>query len=606
MTKYILFSALIFLISACDERSTSSIQSIDSTPPEITLFGNNKITLSQDDEYTELGATAIDREDGNINVAISGYLSTHIPGMYTLQYSAIDYAGNKTSTYRDIEILKTTQYSKPSYLNQHKVSIIPKQMETLELKIISSTHSLLKKNIYLRANNIFLSIEKGTILLHNHSYKKIKSLIGKYIDDSNQSHLIKLNFNSLIYPQTDTQIKSFSNAHTMSIYHTSGMLNQAINYTEEVCNPDIDNEETVKYCKPLLKEQKIYEQNIATLHKFYNNKNALTSWINYVKNISHNNVILSNKEIIHSFMKATLPNNLLTLKSSHYIHNNDGVGAGERMSLIGTKQNRGWSSLWYEHLVPLEQSILTFENKIALFHHEMMHGRGFNHQSGMTYGFSNYIGSLLNDVEDTYYPITEVPKYIFDIKYKEANKMLVTMYSTSSLPSNSFTAEILSVHPISMKHLTSEDPHKFIIQTKNIPSIRFYLRVYAEDSQDVMSKLIYPYHFTSSLKKEIGRNTKLYIIPHQNWKIINKYNNEKISMHPQYSKDLCIAWTGNMNAKNENITNIETLDDIEEPLLVGDGNNYKHYYLYTSQQTTPINYDSVIHNTNVDILCTLP
>jgi len=40
----------------------------DSTPPVITLSGNNFVTLNQGDTYTEAGASALDDVDGNISV----------------------------------------------------------------------------------------------------------------------------------------------------------------------------------------------------------------------------------------------------------------------------------------------------------------------------------------------------------------------------------------------------------------------------------------------------------------------------------------------------------------------------------------------------------
>lgn len=71
----------------------------DTTPPTITLSGNNDITVYQDNTWTEPGYSAIDDSDGDIssNVIISGSVNTAILGNYTLRYNVSDAAGNAAS-----------------------------------------------------------------------------------------------------------------------------------------------------------------------------------------------------------------------------------------------------------------------------------------------------------------------------------------------------------------------------------------------------------------------------------------------------------------------------------------------------------------------------
>ena len=80
------------------------VQEADTTPPVITLNGDVNLTLNVGDKYTELGATATDDKDGNVNVDINGTVDTSKTGTYTIIYTAKDMAGNIATINRKIEI----------------------------------------------------------------------------------------------------------------------------------------------------------------------------------------------------------------------------------------------------------------------------------------------------------------------------------------------------------------------------------------------------------------------------------------------------------------------------------------------------------------------
>ena len=100
----------IITYSAVDNASneaniTRSVTVIDVTPPVITLNGEVNITLEQNANYIELGASAIDVVDGNISVIISGSVDTSRVGTYTITYTAQDSAGNEANTTRSITVI---------------------------------------------------------------------------------------------------------------------------------------------------------------------------------------------------------------------------------------------------------------------------------------------------------------------------------------------------------------------------------------------------------------------------------------------------------------------------------------------------------------------
>jgi hypothetical protein len=79
----------------------------DTTVPVITLNGNNPLTITQGNSYTELGATAIDNIDGNITskIIISGNVNTNVIGTYSVFYYVSDNTGNMATSTRVVNVI---------------------------------------------------------------------------------------------------------------------------------------------------------------------------------------------------------------------------------------------------------------------------------------------------------------------------------------------------------------------------------------------------------------------------------------------------------------------------------------------------------------------
>ena len=76
----------------------------DTTLPVITLVGSSQETITQNQSYTEQGASATDNLDGAVNVTISGSVNTSTVGTYTITYSATDRAGNTSTETRTVTV----------------------------------------------------------------------------------------------------------------------------------------------------------------------------------------------------------------------------------------------------------------------------------------------------------------------------------------------------------------------------------------------------------------------------------------------------------------------------------------------------------------------
>ncbi|MBI4530150.1 MAG: DUF5011 domain-containing protein [Candidatus Latescibacteria bacterium] len=80
----------------------------DTTPPTITLNGDNPITLECPAPYIEYGAVASDVCDPSPSLVISGSVDSHTPGTYSIIYTATDDDGNTASVTRTVNVVDTT------------------------------------------------------------------------------------------------------------------------------------------------------------------------------------------------------------------------------------------------------------------------------------------------------------------------------------------------------------------------------------------------------------------------------------------------------------------------------------------------------------------
>ena len=96
-----------------------TINVVDEEPPTITLNGRNDLIIVKGSKYTELGAKATDKYDGDItDINISGEVNTNEVGTYQLVYTAKDSSNNEANAIRTINVVDSKAYKIP-VLNYH-------------------------------------------------------------------------------------------------------------------------------------------------------------------------------------------------------------------------------------------------------------------------------------------------------------------------------------------------------------------------------------------------------------------------------------------------------------------------------------------------------
>ena len=96
------------------EEKTRTVTVVDTTPPTITLAGDNPLTLRVGTPYAEPGYSATDIYDGDLTaqVTVTGVVDHTTEGTYVLTYNVSDSSGNPADEKsRTVNVVSTTAFN---------------------------------------------------------------------------------------------------------------------------------------------------------------------------------------------------------------------------------------------------------------------------------------------------------------------------------------------------------------------------------------------------------------------------------------------------------------------------------------------------------------
>ncbi len=124
---------------------------IDGIPPQISLIGSSYVEIAQFENYVDLGATSSDGE-----ITINNMVNTMLGGIYEVNYSATDEAGNTNQIMRKVKVIDTTSPT----LNQ--LSII-----NYELRIESNEEGFIEWRGKCDSENKNINVGDNKITIKN-------------------------------------------------------------------------------------------------------------------------------------------------------------------------------------------------------------------------------------------------------------------------------------------------------------------------------------------------------------------------------------------------------------------------------------------------------
>ena len=80
---------------------------VDTTPPTISVLGDNPLTVEVGAAFSDPGVTVYD-QDGSSTYTTTGTVDTNVLGAYSLTYTAVDNSGNQATATRTVNVVDTT------------------------------------------------------------------------------------------------------------------------------------------------------------------------------------------------------------------------------------------------------------------------------------------------------------------------------------------------------------------------------------------------------------------------------------------------------------------------------------------------------------------
>ena len=256
-------------------------------------------------------------------------------------------------------------------------------------------------------------------------------------------------------------------------------------------------------------------------------------------------------------------------------------------------------------------------------HHEMYHGFAYEHNEGMTYGWSDTVQNAVDQL-DSYTMgeniVIDVPKYIIESKYIENDKMQLTIHKTSDATESDVTFEVLSSSGFSdtdavFEKGTDDGVNQVTFSTENSILARNFIRVYASDSDEVMSLLMRPSDMIRT--KLVNSDTKNYhVIPSSDWKRSVEIMNEP--WKAKTAIGVAKAWFGEKGRiayesdtdilSNSYQNDIDNVDWLDSKNFVAGVSAYAEYLLLhdfssSPTQKTVLNYGDLVTDDTAGTVC---
>ena len=464
-------------------------------------------------------------EGDSVTVGINGtsYIATINNGMWEIDDDSISPALD-IGTHDVTLTINGTAISYANYfevygerMQSSKHTLVMNTIADVDVTVNNFVVTPLIKDERVRGSSIRLYVENGVTKLQNKSYRKFASLLGKYTDGNGDIVFVKLNFADNIKPYSDNNLTSFAHDNNMSIVITANHFNGEFSFGGADCSTATND--TTIYCTPTsvndiiysdtavpndtYSEQQLYSMSLATYNHYFNSIDGLKMMKAWVYKETYKNMDFSdpyqgidsyigsedkNAYLYRHFYNLTMPEHHVSMIMMRYKYAAQGMASLTGViPLIGNRTSSGWASIW-------EGTLLLDGGDYETILHEISHAYSNNHETGMSYGwphaFMKVFTTLYTRKE---LPIVNVPKYIFETKKLSDTQTKITVHKTVEANEGEMTFELLSSEPLIGNDFaitpTSEE-NSVILTSNGRTSTRIYIRVYGDDSRELMSKAL--------------------------------------------------------------------------------------------------------------------
>jgi len=348
--------------------------------------------------------------------------------------------------------------------------------QTPNRRTIQPSTETYKHSDHAKFADVSMVLEDGKILLKNPSIVTIGSLLARYQDSNDNTVLVNLKFNTPIPPMMNVELDSFAHASEMQIMNTAPLSDFETGWHGDItCDREkLDEEKTErKFCYPTPAEEDNYIKILSRIHYFSNTAHALRLLPAWFAGEMYDGLDLSDatssplhttydryvaaphkKDYIQrALFKTVMSNHRMRYGVYHgkYL-GASGAGGGRFDSLLGdhTEAYTGTGGLQLMHSyvdgkshngLYADQANSTY----GLVYHEVLHGKEWHHDSGLTYGYPYAVANVMGRtgmLESV--PVLDTPKYVFTHTPKAGNAVSFKVFKTSDADENDLAIEMLS------------------------------------------------------------------------------------------------------------------------------------------------------------------
>ncbi|EEX67142.1 putative Ig domain-containing protein [Vibrio metoecus] len=534
--QLILTAAIVTALSGCND-SLSTQNKPDITPPAkpnnkptITTVNINSIFVNQvfqyqieaQDKDNDPLTYTLDNAPNWLSIKQSTGLLSGTPqedDIGTSDFYINVYDGKSSvSTPVSLTVTANTELNDYSDLQQVTVKTKMNIPQSKELLGYITEQEKLPETDTVRLNNIEFINKDGQWYIINHTFMPIESLSVMY---NNNEGPVLLTLDATVSPYTKAKI-TFPNADIENVRHNNQLImfdpNIDLGEQKHICS---DKTETCYNSPKIGPERETFERTLGYIHDSFNkvsfvsaiedffkkNCSAYSPCVNYTaenpKGISYG---------YRNYLSMGLEGHGLSMRVMRNVYAAEGMGGGSGADIShATSHGGGWASIWEEYV-----NVLLGVYKplpMGILFHEIAHAYSFNHASGMTYGFADYVSDTYipqQNIDNGVTPPLHSPDLLVDSIIKDNREIDFTFYAknkqsrlsdvnirVSSNKNISFTTQALDI----------DNKNKLSIIFNKLPENPVYVQAWDNDSIYMTTLKFEPYDIAKSPTYNIGNKT---------------------------------------------------------------------------------------------------
>ena len=438
----------------------------------------------------------------------------------------LNVSDGKSSVSQPISLVITANTTLKNYNNLQKFIVTTKMNipKSQELTGYITEQEKFSETDTVRFNNVEFTNENGQWYIINHTFMPIENISVTY---ENSEAPVFLTLDTIVSPYTKAKV-SFSNPDIENIKYDDELImfnpNLDLGGQKNTCS---DKTKTCYNSPKIGPERDTFERTLGYIHDSFNKVSFVTAIEDFFKNncstygpcVSYTAANPSGFSYgYRNYLSMGLEGHNLSMRVMRNIYAAEGMGGGSGADISNTTSHGGgWASIW-ESYVNVNESVYRILPMRTLFH-EIAHAYSFSHESGMTYGFADYMHETYipqQNIDNSVTPPLHSPDILVDASIKNNHKIDFTFYAKNKQS----TISDVNLRVVSNKNLSFttqtldiDNKNKLSITFNKLPENPVYIQAWDTDSTYITTLKFEPYDLVQSPTYNIGNKSFVILSP---------------------------------------------------------------------------------------------